>query len=482
VVVGNPPFLGAKLMKGSLGVSETERIRAAFVERLPGFTDLVCYWFEKSRDAIVAGRAQRAGLVATNSIAKNTNLPVLRRITDDLEIYDAHSDEAWVVDGAAVRVALIMFARKRSAVTRTLNGAPVANINANLTAGLDISEAHSLAENRGRSMLGIQKSGPFDVDGSTARSWLRLPTNPNGQSNAVALKPYRNGDDLMSGSRDMWLIDLPRGMNEHEAPLFEAPFEHLTTVPYDPKDPCRGSLREVRKGARDEHAQKQWWQPYWPRPEMRRQVENISRYLVTPETAEHRLFVWLSYPILPDKNLIVIARDDDTTFGILQSRLHECWVTVMGNRMGKGNQRRYNNSTCFETFPFPEGLTPDIPAASYASDPRAQAIAAAAARLNDLRENWLNPPDLIRREPEVVPGYPDRILPVSEATAKVLAKRTLTNLYNARPAWLSHAHCALDEAVADAYGWGDDFRARTLTDGEILARLFWLNQQRASSR
>ena len=90
-------------------------------------------------------------------------------------------------------------------------------------------------------------------------------------------------------------------------------------------------------------------------------------------------------------------------------------------------------STTFATFPFPEGLTPDIPAADYAADPRAQAIAAAAARLNELRENWLNPPDLVVREPEVVPGYPDRILPKDEEAAKELKKRTLTNLYNARP-------------------------------------------------
>ncbi|WP_225008826.1 hypothetical protein [Novosphingobium percolationis] len=52
---------------------------------------------------------------------------------------------------------------------------------------------------------------------------------------------------------------------------------------------------------------------------------------------------------------------------------------------------RYTSSTTFRTFPFPAGLTPDIPAADYAADPRAIAIAAAAARLNELRENWLNP-------------------------------------------------------------------------------------------
>jgi len=133
-------------------------------------------------------------------------------------------------------------------------------------------------------------------------------------------------------------------------------------------------------------------------------------------------------------------------------------------------------------FPFPEGLTPDIPASAYEGDPRAQAIAAAAADLNAKREAWLNPPDLVRRVPEVVAGYPDRLLPVDDAAATVLKKRTLTNLYNARPAWLDHAHRRLDEAVADAYGWGDDWRAGLLTDDELLARLFRLNQQRAAIR
>ena len=78
-----------------------------------------------------------------------------------------------------------------------------------------------------------------------------------------------------------------------------------------------------------------------------------------------------------------------------------------------------------------------------------------------------------------MPGYPDRILPKDEAAAKELKKRTLTNLYNARPQWLANAHAALDQAVADAYGWGDDLRAGLLTDDEILARLFILNQERA---
>ena len=99
-----------------------------------------------------------------------------------------------------------------------------------------------------------------------------------------------------------------------------------------------------------------------------------------------------------------------------------------------------------------------------------------ATELNRLRENWLNPPDLVRIEPEVVPGYPDRILPRDAAAAADLKKRTLTNLYNARPAWLDMAQRRLDAAVAAAYGWPAD-----LSDEAVLERLFALNQERAAA-
>ena len=88
-----------------------------------------------------------------------------------------------------------------------------------------------------------------------------------------------------------------------------------------------------------------------------------------------------------------------------------------------------------------------------------------------MREAWLNPPDLVERVPEVAPGYPDRIVPVNPKAAAILKTRTLTNLYNERPAWLDNAHRELDAAVASAYGWPAD-----ISEEDALARLLDLNR------
>lgn len=141
---------------------------------------------------------------------------------------------------------------------------------------------------------------------------------------------------------------------------------------------------------------------------------------------------------------------------------------------------RYTPSTTFETFPFPPGLTPDRPAASYAADPHARAIAQAAQALVAARDRWLNPPELVTRTPEVARGYPDRLLPRGTPAAITFRTRTLMALYNTRGtpagAWLDRLHRILDEAVAAACGWPLD-----LLDVEALGRLLALNQARLAS-
>lgn len=187
--------------------------------------------------------------------------------------------------------------------------------------------------------------------------------------------------------------------------------------------------------------------------------------------------------------LIVTARSDDLTFGILHSRFHELWSLRLCTYLGVGNDPRYTPTTTFETFPFPAHMTPrdTAPKTGQASPPcmageiLAENIAAAARRLNELRENWLNPPDwvdwVITPEEERA-GFPKR--PVAKPGFEAeLKKRTLTNLYNTRPPWLDMAHEALDTAVAAAYGWSD--YTPEMPDEEILKRLLALNLARSAT-
>jgi type II restriction/modification system DNA methylase subunit YeeA len=475
VVIGNPPFLGDKKMVGTLGLEYVTRLRNRYQGRVAGNVDLVSYWFEKTNDLMEKGSISDAGLVATNAIRRGANRHALDRIKDVATIYDARSDERWVVDGAAVRVSLVCFGHDFCGPLH-LDGNEVAVINADLTATkCDITKARKLRENRGVSFLGIQKSGPLDVPGDLARKWIGLPVNANNKPNSDILRPFFNGDDITGRWRDRWLIDFPRGLSESEAALFEAPFEYLNQAKYQPDDPDDNrTLREARAEARDAHACEKWWEPYWPRPELRARLRELPGYIVTPETPTYTMFAWLSSEVLPDKNLIIITKSDDTTFGILSSRFHMLWVRALGSPYGNHpTARRYNSSRVFDTFPFPAGLLPNVPPEQYAMNPNAVEIGQAAANLNALREVWLNPTDLVSYMPEVVESLPPRIVAVSDKAEKILKQRTLTNLYNENPTWLQNAHERLDAAVAQAYGWPID-----ISDDDALANLLALNQER----
>ena len=497
-VVGNPPFLGTKRQWGELGVEYSERLRSAYTGRVPGFADLVCYWFERARTELETGRLQRAGLVATNSIRGGANRDVLDRVARSTRIYEAWSDIEWVNDGAAVRVSLIAFGE--SLQPATLDGHEVAEINPDLSAGVDLTVATKLAQNVTAAFVATVKAGPFDISGKTARDWLALP-NPHGESNAEVVKRWANGMDMTRRWSDTWIVDFGVDMPQSRAALFERPFAHV-----------EAHVKPARDLTRADRERKNWWLLARPIPAMRLALANLQRFVATPVLAKHRLFVWMDRSVLPDHQLVVIARADDTTFGILHSRLHELWSLRLGTSLE--DRPRYTPTTCFETFPFPAGLTPAdtahqktesvagaepspqpspargrgsvgplIPAGlPSAVRPHAEAIARAAQRLVALRDAWLNPPEWSEPVPEVVPlgmdssPYPDRIV-AKPGFEKELAKRTLTNLYNQRPAWLAQAHAALDAAVAAAYGWTDWTPA--MPDDEILRRLLALNRERA---
>ena len=465
-VIGNPPFLGGKRLIRSLGEEYVARMFDAYRSRVPREADLVTYWFVKAGEQVAAGKADRVGLVATNSIRGGANRRALGTATEGRAVYDAWSDEPWVIDGAAVRVSLVCFAREGAEHTPdpALDGEPVDAIFTDLTArragtGVDLTVAKPLRENTGVAFMGDTKSGAFDVPGELAAEWLRLPANPNGQPNADVLKPWVNGMDVTRRPAGKWIVDFGWQMAEREAALFEEPFRHL-----------REHVHPKRQTHRTESCRVHWYRHERPRPNMWERMAGLSRYIATPRVAKHRLFVWFDARVCPDSALIAVARDDDTMFGILHSRFHEAWSLRQGTNLV--DRPRYTPTTTFETFPFPDGLTPDRPAADYGDDPRAVAIADTARRLVELRDRWLNPSDLVDWT-QVHPRFPPQALPRDDDAVTELKRRTLTRLYNARPQWLVDAHADLDAAVAIAYGWDLE-----MSEDEALRRLLALNRER----
>jgi type II restriction/modification system DNA methylase subunit YeeA len=438
VIIGNPPFLGGKLLRTGLGDSCVDGLFTLYRNRVPHECDLVCYWFEKARSQVEKGAAQRAGLLATQGIRGGANRRILDRIKRSGDIFYAQSDRDWVLDGAVVHVSMVGFDRGGELI-RELDGRPVNVIYSNLTSQVDATAVKRLPENSGLSFMGVTPAGPFDVSESQALGWIRQQGNPNGRANSEVLRPYFNGLDIGQRPRGVWIVDFGVDMSLVEAAEFEAPFEYVRSV----VRPLRA--KNNRKAYRD-----RWWILAEPRPAMRKAFSGLHRYIGTSMVSKHHIFAWIPARVLPANLLIVIAREDDYFFGMVHSRVHELWSRCMGTQLREAESgQRYTPTTTFETFPFPWP-----PGHEPADDPRVAAIAAAAQELHAKRDTWLNPPG------------------ASEAELK---KRTLTNLYNDRPMWLQLAHTKLDAAVAAAYGWPAD-----LADDAILARLLALNLERAA--
>jgi type II restriction/modification system DNA methylase subunit YeeA len=361
-IVGNPPFLGGKLLRNGLGDEYVETLFAVYDGQVPREADLVTYWFEKARKAIAAGRTNAAGLVSTNSIRGGANRKVLERLMADATIFEAWSDEPWVVEGAAVRVSLVCFRRgdgltsplwggraegagggTESPATPTpalhadpphkgegeapalprLNGIPVPAIFSDLSAGgSDLTKAPILKENRSAAFQGIVKVGLFDIPGELAREWLSEPLDPNGRPNSDIIRNWMNGSDIVRIPSDTWIIDFAE-LSEGEASNYQEPFEYV-----------HREIRPTRILNRDRQRKEKWWRLGRSGTDVKSATQKLHRCIVTPRVSKHRIFIWASKYLTPDSAIVAIARDDDTSFGILHSRFHEQWSLRLGTWLG----------------------------------------------------------------------------------------------------------------------------------------------------
>jgi type II restriction/modification system DNA methylase subunit YeeA len=442
-IIGNPPFLGGKRLRRELGDEYVDDLFALYAGRVPQEVDLVTYWFSKAF-AYVRSSGARVGLLATQAIRAGANRIVLNRIIVEGSIFFAWSNREWTLEGAAVRVSLIGF-DDGTEKERELDGVFVSSINADLSAGSDLTAALPLDENQGIAFQGPVKVGHFEVDPETARKMLSAPVNPNGKPNSDVVVPWIIAKDLADRPKGMYIVDF-QSRGEEDAALFELPFEYV-----------RHHVYPARLGNKRQRRRENWWHHGEKNLGMRKALHGLRRYIATPRVSKHRFFQFVPVETLADSRVVVIARDDEYFLGVLESSIHKDWSLASSSWHGVGNDPTYNIESCFDTFPFP---WPPRKEPDQANNQRVKSIANAALELLRLRNAWLNPP---------------------KTSPEDLKKRTITNLYNLRDkgecTWLENAHRKLDEAVFAAYGWPSN-----LPKDEILARLLALNEERAAAQ
>ncbi|MFN9026678.1 MAG: class I SAM-dependent DNA methyltransferase, partial [Akkermansiaceae bacterium] len=355
-IVGNPPFIGDKRMKIALGEGYTETLRKTYTN-VPDSADFVMYWWDKAAELVRTGKVRRFGFITTNSITQTFNRKVIQHHMDQknpISLTYAIPDHPWVdgADGAAVRIAMTVGActgegllqhvilERRveqedalEVVLRSSKGC----IHSDLTIGANVGATKNLRPNIGLASVGIAVHGAGLVISQHEAEQLGYGVSIH--LNEV-IRPYLNGKDLTSKSRNVYLIDLVGYSEEQVRTKFPQLYQHLLINTKPERDQnSRKSYREA------------WWIPGEPRSSFRPALKGLTRYAVTPMTAKHRFFTFFTMDVLPDQGLVALAFDDAYALGILSSRIHTDWALAQGAILGP--TPRYNASIVFDTFPFP---------------------------------------------------------------------------------------------------------------------------------
>jgi SAM-dependent methyltransferase len=340
-IIGNPPFLGAKQIRASIGDQYVDRI----FERFPDVKDVdfCAYWFRIAHNNL--DKNGRAGLVATNSICQGkSRTAALDYITQNGGyIYDAISTQPWTGE-AKVHVSIVNWCKKQPQVYH-LDNDRVSSINSSLKTTIYISQSVRLSANFHKCFQGVIPNGKgFIVTEKEAQEWMKADL-----TNQKVLKLFSMGANLAknpNGVPDRWIIDFD-DMTIEEASNYELPFNHLkSTIPIE------------RQHNRNERLKINWWKYEGKRVEMRSAIVPLSYYFAVPRVSKWAMFIPASIQWLPGDLNIVIASDDFYILGILISKVHRLWVKAQSSTL-KGDTR-YTNTTCFETFPFPQTPTVKI--------------------------------------------------------------------------------------------------------------------------
>ncbi|RYC28385.1 class I SAM-dependent DNA methyltransferase [Ciceribacter ferrooxidans] len=471
-IVGNPPFIGGKDIRGRLPTGYAEALWGANPHINPS-ADFVMYWWDRAAELLTqkGTRLRRFGFVTTNSITQVFQRRVLERhltATPPISILLAIPDHPWTKatkDAAAVRIAItVAGAGELQGTLRQVVGEGdldtdepkivfnerIGIINADLTIGADVTKAASLSANAGLCSPGVKLHGDgFILTRAKARE-LGLGIRPGLERH---IREYRNGRDLTARSRDVMVIDL-FGL---DAAFVRQAYPEIHQHLYETVREQR-ALTFRKSATRDAREYlERWWLFGKPRTELRPALDYINRYIATVETAKHRVFQFLDAEVMPDNMLVAIASDDAFHLGVLSSRPHVLWALRAGGRQGVGNDPRYSKSRCFDPFPFPDATM------IFRSKIAALAEELDATRKLVLTEN----PDL------TLTGLYNMLDMARSGGPLTTKERELHR--RARVLILKDLHDQIDHVVMQAYGWDT-----ALAEDEILEQLVQLNLQRAT--
>ncbi|MDR0466673.1 MAG: class I SAM-dependent DNA methyltransferase, partial [Deltaproteobacteria bacterium] len=463
-IVGNPPFIGGKDKRQTLGYGYFDALVSTYAE-LPESCDFVMYWWHKAAELVRMGKARRFGFITTNSVAQVFSRRVVALHLEDkepLRIAFAIPDHPWVdaADGAAVRIAMTIGAKGagEGALTTVVEeqetgGREIAValaeqygvIHSDLRQGADLTMAEALAANSDLCCPGMKLHGSgFIVTPDQAVS-LGLHRIPGLKRH---IRPYRNGRDLADGLRGVMVIDLFGLTAEETRDKYPEVYQWV----YTRVKPERDAMATRSKDSAQYAAK--WWLFGKPRETFRPALAGLPRYISTIETAKHRVFMFLPAEILPDNRLVNVASADAFYLGILSSRIHVCWALTAGGILGPTPV--YNKTRCFDAFPFPD-----------AAPEQQSRIRALGEKLDAHRKSRQ------ALHPALTMTGMYNALEALRAGRELTAKEKSVHEQGLVTV-LRELHDELDAAVAEAYGWPVD-----LPDEEVLSRLAALNVERA---
>jgi hypothetical protein len=321
-VVGNPPYIGNKRMRLMLGDGYAEALRSAWKD-VSETVDLVMYWWQNAAFLALEGKIRRFGFITTNSITQPFNRSVLHSAREKgLSLVFAIPDHPWVdsTDGAAVRVAITVAEMGAKAgrllIVAEENERPDESIDvrfdlhrgvisSTLTLGSGVANVVALKANQSLAFRGVTLVGDGFVVSQDEAERLGLGRD---ETMSSVIREFRNGRDFTDKPRNVYAIDLFGSSEEEVRERWPVVYQHVLERVKPARDQVERAVYREK-----------WWVFGEPRSRFRKALLNIKRYIVSPMTAKHRVFMFVTESVLCDQGLIAIASDDPFLLGVLSS-------------------------------------------------------------------------------------------------------------------------------------------------------------------